>query len=95
MNCEEIKELKPCPFCGGTPFIHSTALQILRGDHIETYWEITCPCGVHTGGYRSEYRFLDSEQLIPEGLMDGRKKAIEAWNRRERSNSGFTVSTIE
>ena len=75
-------EFKPCPFCGGKPFIHSTSLQIVCGDRIQAYWDITCPCGVHTGGYLSEYRFVDSERLIPEGFMDGRKNAIEAWNRR-------------
>lgn len=81
------EKLKPCPFCGHNAELKNTGFETCRnranGD-VMTYWFVRCPyCGTKRGTYLSEYKLNSDETL---GLMNpeknGRKKAIEDWNRR-------------
>lgn len=82
-----MEELKPCPFCGGKASLENSGIEKCRnrenGDLI-TSWYVWCPnCGIKRDGGVSEYYFRKDETLILVNPMyDGRKKAIEAWNRR-------------
>lgn len=80
-------ELKPCPFCGGKASLEHSGIDKTRskdnGDLITT-WCVWCPnCGIKQRGGVSEYIFCKDETLrLMNTMFDGRKKAIEAWNRR-------------
>ena len=54
-----------------------------NGDLI-TQWKVKCfNCGTEKIGGVSEYVFLNNETLkLKSEYFDGRRKAIEAWNRR-------------
>lgn len=80
-------ELKPCPFCGCSPRLENSKIEPCRnrenGDLITT-WKVRCfNCGTEKDGGVTEYIFLSDETLkINNEHFDGRRKAIEAWNRR-------------
>ena len=80
-------ELKPCPFCGGKASLEHSGIDKTRsrdnGDLITT-WRVWCSnCGTEQKGGVSEYVFCKDETLrLMNPIFDGRKKAIEAWNRR-------------
>lgn len=75
-------ELKRCPFCGG-----KAAFSIKKDfsrNLIKGYeFNIRCnKCGVTNPDreYRIEFRMNDSGEI--EIVSDGRKNAIEEWNKR-------------
>lgn len=43
-------ELKPCPFCGGRPYLH--------GD--DYYWVTCFECGVETSGYEDVSKVIEA-----------------------------------
>lgn len=80
-------ELKPCPFCGGRAQIQHDKIETCRnsenGDLI-TRWSVYCPnCGTKKDGGVTEYYLSNDEALvIKSDDFNGRKTAIENWNRR-------------
>lgn len=82
-----MSELKPCPFCGHEGVLRNSGIEQCRnkenGDLI-TRWEVWCPnCGTKKEGGVSEYYFCEDETVkLVSQRFDGRKKAIEKWNRR-------------
>ena len=81
------EKLKPCPFCGSIPRLEHGEIEKCRsrenGDFIVS-WKVRCfNCGTEKQGGVTEYIFLSDETLkIKCEHFDGRRKAIEAWNRR-------------
>ena len=64
-------ELKPCPFCGGTPYM---AQNYLGQKHVR------CPeCGACVWG-----RDTDDWSIGKMGEKQAEKSAAEAWNRRAK-----------
>lgn len=80
-------ELKPCPFCGINAVLRHDVVSECRnkenGDLITKWW-VWCPqCGTKQDGGISKYYFRTDETLVlVDPHFDGRKRAIEAWNRR-------------
>ena len=80
-------ELKPCPFCGCRAELRNKGLAEIKSNRLgdlTTRWEVVCPnCGTKQDGGLSDYFFCQDETLkLVNSLFDGRKKAVEAWNRR-------------
>lgn len=88
------EELKPCPFCGGEARIQHDRIEPCRnsenGDLI-THWSVYCPnCGTKKEGGITEYYFNNEEKLVIQSdNFNGRKKAIEAWNRRANNSRSY------
>ena len=81
-----MEELKKCPFCGG-----KAAFSIKKDfsrNFINGYeFNIRCnKCGVTNPNreYRIEFRMNDSGEI--EIVSDGRKNAIEEWNKRYKED---------
>lgn len=76
-----IDKLKPCPFCGGDARVYKTSTHYSAeswGDN----WKVACnECNMGSmHEYSTEvYRNKHGEVTIEH---DGKKEAIEAWNRR-------------
>lgn len=71
----EVKELKPCPFCGG-----EVSIALFGDPEFGFYWKITrgisdnaCTCRV----FMESQLFNDDEH----GEFE-KKQLVEAWNRR-------------
>ena len=72
------EELKPCPFCGGTPEITADNPTTDAGE-IVIGWRLKCDCGFRRNA-QSEYRMLNTG--IFQNRIDGRSELVEWWNRR-------------
>lgn len=79
-----MKEIKPCPFCGGNDIRYSTKVK----GHFEVYYHATMYCNkchtygprvisksVYNGDYGNRRKIENDEEL--------KIKAIDAWNNRE------------
>lgn len=79
-------ELKRCPFCGGKAVFSintASSRNLLRGYG----FGIQCAkCGTSTPNmdYQIEFKMNDSGEI--EIVHDGRKDAIEAWNKRYKED---------
>lgn len=86
-------ELKPCPFCGHIPYLQHDDIAVTRcrddGDLI-VRWKVRCNyCGVEKSGGATKYIFRNDETLlVMSPSFDGRKGAIERWNRRAGDDEG-------
>lgn len=67
MNCEELKELKPCPFCGGEAYLKSACSETVVVGIIPV----------------NEYKVICKKCRCNSGEWMQKSKAIEAWNRRK------------
>lgn len=82
-------KLKPCPFCGCKATLQHDGLQVkhrnapdFSGDFFALWTAMCTYCGTAKGKYRTEYKFNASGELEIYGKSDGKKEAVEAWNRR-------------
>lgn len=86
-ECMSLPPLKPYPFCGCNASLEHSGIEKTRnrdnGDLI-TRWKVRCNnCGTEKDGGCSEYVFLNDETLMLKSRsFDGRRNAIEKWNRR-------------
>ena len=75
-----MEELKPCPFCGDRPEMFCADIMPRKDTEIIANWTVRCNrCGIEKKA-TSFYRITFDEAL--DICLDGRKNAIEAWNRR-------------
>lgn len=87
MENDKKLELLPCPFCGKIPRLENSGIKEGKsrenGDLI-TKWKVFCVnCGVEVDGGISEYVFMSDETIrVKDAHFDGRKQAIDNWNRR-------------
>ncbi len=74
-------KLKPCPFCGGNPTLRRCSTGTNGLKYFAGY-EVTCDgCRMaRTKQFETVFDFELNGELVFE--KDGRKEAIEAWNRR-------------
>lgn len=86
-------ELKPCPFCGGEARIESSDGKLdklyigysydrkeIKG--FSHYWNVHCGKCASSGYNYRQFFSVDENSGKIVLYEDGRKKAIEAWNRR-------------
>ena len=80
-----MKDLKPCPFCGGSAKIQQTYSEIMEtnNDSVRFGFEICCKKCNATAPFAKGYIAL---KLNWEGEIncwhDDRESAIKAWNKR-------------
>lgn len=74
--------LKNCPFCGGKAHVKRTQFSYHHGWHaLEDTWIVQCnECNFKTLGFDDSIYRHDNGKIIIR--YDGRKEAIEKWNRR-------------
>lgn len=80
-NCEiKPKELRPCPFCGDEASVRKFSSGTRQNSStIMDSWIVNCEgCGAETDIYDDNIVRDDEISVI----NDGRKEAMEAWNRR-------------
>ena len=77
-----MKELKPCPFCGGkAEFVTKT--NNMQGLERGFSFRIECSkCGVHISRKPYELKLKLGNQGQMETVIDERQLAIDEWNRR-------------
>jgi hypothetical protein len=81
-----VADLKPCPFCGGTPAIVTRDVEP-QGDpwygrKDETF--VLCDCGACL-----------FDGTFHEGFWDAETNAVEAWNRRVCGNDAETDAELK
>ncbi len=72
----EIKELKPCPFCGSNSLDGPHITEYI-GDHYEPFWWIECnrcPCGMEV--------FVETDGPGIEIFVQTDGPIVKAWNKR-------------
>lgn len=81
-----MEELKKCPFCGGKAVfsVNTASLRnLLRGYEFNIQCS-KCKATIPDRCYQIEFKMNDSGEI--EIIHDGRKDAIEAWNKRYKEN---------
>lgn len=81
-----MEELKRCPFCGGEAvfFVNTTSsCNLLRGYEFSIRCS-ECKTTIPNRSYQIEFKMNNSGEI--EIVHDGRKDAIEAWNKRYKED---------
>ena len=68
--------LKPCPFCGGRPYLEANHRAFINGETTRVAFVRCRSCNARSG--RFELRDFGRTSISTEA----NQKAIEAWNRR-------------
>ena len=79
-------ELKRCPFCGGKAVFSvnaASSCNLLRGYEFNIQCS-KCKATIPDRCYQIEFKMNDSGEI--EIIHDGRKDAIEAWNKRYKED---------
>ena len=79
-------ELKRCPFCGGKAVFSvnaASSCNLLRGYKFNIRCS-KCKTTIPDRCYQIEFKMNDSGEI--EIIHDGRKDAIEAWNKRYKED---------
>lgn len=66
-----MQELKPCPFCGGEPYLRTE----FETNRFFSYWKYRIQCG-SCGSVGEIFTCFNFEDEVT------KNKAIDAWNRR-------------
>ena len=81
-----MEELKRCPFCGGKAVFSintASSCNLLRGYEFNIRCS-KCKATIPDRCYQIEFKMNDSGEI--EIVHDGRKDAIEAWNKRYKED---------
>ena len=74
-----MKELLPCPFCGGKPSSYESSIDTGAGDSVYVY-RIICECLANPVVFVEGSHGYKQEGDIPND--EAKQKAIKAWNTR-------------
>lgn len=89
-------DLKPCPFCGGKAKLQRTSIGH-SGEYFYECWNIKCEkCGatpLPKDGYTTYFTRNTDDEFIFKG--DGKKEAIDKWNRRAYNDAPKLVRCKE
>lgn len=69
-------DLRPCPFCGGDPYIESNHRAFIKGKSTKVAYVRCRKCNARTARFELEKFGCTSHSAEAERL------AMEAWNRR-------------
>lgn len=81
-----MKELERCPFCGGKAVFSVNTVSsrnLLRGYEFNIRCS-KCKATIPDRCYQIDFKMNDSGEI--EIVHDGRKDAIEAWNKRYKED---------
>ena len=80
--------MRPCPFCGGKPFIHCTAECKEPGETIGWKMTIMCEkCGIYAPNEVKVLLRLSDDGEI-KTISDGRAELAKYWNGRGENKNG-------
>ena len=71
-----MNELKPCPFCGGKPYLETSHREFIQAKTTRVAFVRCTECNART------QRFELQSFGCTSSSKEANKKAIEAWNRR-------------
>ena len=75
-------ELKPCPFCGGKPYLETNHRAFIKAQTTKVAYVRCRNCNARTE------RFALTDFGHTSFSEEANKKAIEAWNRRANNAEG-------
>ena len=76
-----MSELKPCPFCGGKPYLETNHRAFINAQTAKVAFVRCRSCNART------QRFELQDFGCTSRSSEANKKAIEAWNRRSEDGN--------
>lgn len=71
------KSMKLCPFCGGRPYLETSARAFINGESVRVTYVRCTSCGARTG------RVNITDFGRTSHSIDAEREAVAKWNRRK------------